>query len=117
MWKIIPIAFVQSAFLALAQVMLKFALAGMGRLRWSWEFVRSQLTNWWWLGCGASFVIATVLWMYILKRFPFSVAYPMSCLSYVFGMVAALLFFGEQIPLTRWLGILLILGGCMLIAK
>lgn len=117
MWKIVPIACLQSAVLALAQVLLKFALNKMGQARWAWSFVREQLTNWWWLGCGVSFVAATVLWMYILKRFPFSVAYPMSCLSYVFGMIAAMCFFGEQIPFTRWLGILLILGGCMLIAK
>lgn len=117
MTRLIPIAIIQSAVLALAQVMLKFALAGFGKWQWSWQFVKGQLTNWYWLGCGVMFTGATVLWMYMLKRFPFSQAYPMSCLSYVFGMIAAMVFFQEQIPLTRWLGILLILCGCILIAR
>ena len=90
MTRLIPIAILQSAVLALAQVLLKFALAGFGKWQWSWQFVKSQLTNWYWLGCGVMFTGATVLWMYMLKRFPFSQAYPMSCLSYVFGMIAAI---------------------------
>ena len=44
-------------------------------------------------------------------------AYPMVSLSYVFGMLAALLFFHETIPPTRWLGVFLIITGCFLVAK
>ena len=33
------------------------------------------------------------------------------------GMLAAMLFFHEQIPLTRWIGIALIMAGCVLIAR
>jgi undecaprenyl phosphate-alpha-L-ara4N flippase subunit ArnE len=44
-------------------------------------------------------------------------AYPMISLSYVMGMLAAIIFFHEQISLTRWIGVFLILGGCVLIAK
>ena len=58
-----------------------------------------------------------VLWMYIIKHFPFSMAYPMVSLSYVMGMFAAIIFFHEQIPLIRWVGVFLILTGCVLIAK
>jgi drug/metabolite transporter (DMT)-like permease len=117
MWKIVPIALIQSVFLALGQVFLKLALAKMGDFAWKWKFLLSQLTNWWWLGCGLSFLVASLLWFYILKHFPFSIAYPMSSLSYVMGMLAAIFIFGEQVPLVRWLGILLILLGCVLIAR
>jgi undecaprenyl phosphate-alpha-L-ara4N flippase subunit ArnE len=55
--------------------------------------------------------------MYIIKNFPLSMAYPMVSLSYVMGMLAAILFFHEQIPLVRWIGVFLILSGCVLIAK
>ena len=44
-------------------------------------------------------------------------AYPMVSLSYVFGMFAAMLVFHEQVPTVRWLGVLLIMAGCVLIAK
>jgi undecaprenyl phosphate-alpha-L-ara4N flippase subunit ArnE len=57
------------------------------------------------------------LWLYIIKTFPFSMAYPMISLSYVFGMFAAILFFHEEVPLVRWIGVLLIMSGCVLIAK
>jgi undecaprenyl phosphate-alpha-L-ara4N flippase subunit ArnE len=44
-------------------------------------------------------------------------AYPMMSLSYVFGMLAAIYIFHEQVSTVRWLGILLIMAGCYLIAK
>lgn len=98
-------------------MLLKFALMRMGMFSWSLHFFSAQLTNWWWLGCGICYALATVLWMYIIKVFPFSMAYPMISLSYVFGMLAAMFFFHESIPLTRWAGVLLIMAGCLLVAK
>jgi undecaprenyl phosphate-alpha-L-ara4N flippase subunit ArnE len=44
-------------------------------------------------------------------------AYPMISLSYVFGMLAAIVFFHEEVPLVRWAGVALIMLGCVLIAK
>jgi undecaprenyl phosphate-alpha-L-ara4N flippase subunit ArnE len=44
-------------------------------------------------------------------------AYPMISLSYVFGMLAAMFIFHETIPLTRWVGVALIILGCIFVAK
>ena len=44
-------------------------------------------------------------------------AYPLASMSYVFGMLAAIFIFHEEVPLTRWLGVVLIMGGCYFIAK
>ena len=98
-------------------MLLKLALASSGPFRWSWEFFKSQLTNWWFPACGVSFGIATVLWLYILKHFPFSLAYPLSCISYIFGMMAAIFIFHENVNWTQWLGVLLIMGGCILVSR
>ena len=117
MWRLVILAVTQSIFLCGGQVLLKLGLAASGSFRWSWSFFRSQLTNWWFLFCGISFGVATVLWLYILKHFPFSIAYPLSCLSYVFGMVAAILVFHEQVNWVQWLGVFLVLSGCILIAR
>jgi len=117
MLQIIPLSMLQCLLLSGGQVLLKFALTEMGSFQWKAQFFIRLLTNWWFLGCGLCYGIATILWMYILKNFPFSMAYPMISLSYVFGMFAAILFFHEQVPLTRWIGVLLIMGGCFLIAK
>ena len=102
--RILLIAVVQSVLLCSGQVLLKFALQRMGAFSWTLEFLTRNLTN-------------TLLWFYIIKNFPFSMAYPMISLSYVFGMFAAIVFFHEQIPLTRWIGVFLIMTGCVLIAK
>lgn len=117
MWKIVPLTLLQSVFLSGGQVLLKLGLAASGPFRWSWAFFRSQLTNWWFLGCGISFGVATVLWLYLLKHFPFSIVYPLSSLSYIFGVLAALLVFHEHIEWTQWLGVLLIMAGSALMVK
>ena len=111
------ISIIQSMLLCGGQVLLKLAMQKAGAFVWSLEFLTRNLTNWWLLACGICYGAATLLWMYIIKNFPFSMAYPMISLSYVFGMFAAIVFFHEQIPLTRWIGVFLIMTGCVLIAK
>ncbi len=117
MWKLIYLAIGQSLLLSGGQVFLKYALERMGSFEWSWAFFGRLLINWQFLLCGICYAGGTVLWMYILKKFPFSMAYPMISLSYVFGMIAAIVFFHESIPLTRWIGVFLIITGCVLIAR
>lgn len=96
---------------------LKFALQRMPSFGWTREFWCGMLHNWQFAASGVFFVSASLLWMYIIKVFPFSMAYPMVSISYVFGMVAAILFFGEQVSVHQWLGVGLIIIGCLLIAK
>lgn len=116
MIRLLLLVLIQSIALTGGQVMLRLAMQNMGTLSFSWSFLHNQLLNFWWLGCGLAFLTAGILWMYILKHYPFSVAYPMASVCYVFGMVAAIFVFHEQVSLTQWLGVLLIMGGCFLIA-
>lgn len=117
MWKLIPLAVSQSILLTGAQVFLKFALQRMPSFSWTREFWGTMLVNWQFAMSGILFGAASLLWMYIIKVFPFSVAYPMVSLSYVFGMFAAILFFHEQVSLMRWVGVMFIVLGCGLIVK
>ena len=114
MWRIIPLAVFQSLLLTGGQVFLKFALMRMAPFGWNRAFWSSVFVNWQFAVCGLLFLAASLLWIYIVKAFPFSMAYPLVSLSYVFGMLAAILIFREEVPLTRWLGVLLIMAGCML---
>ena len=59
--------------------------------------------------------LASLLWMYITRQFPFSTAYPMVSLSYVFGMLAAIVVFHEEVSVIKWLGVFFIILGCLLI--
>ena len=116
MWKILPLALVQSILLAGGQVFLKVALARMDAFSWTWRFWSRLLVNWPFALCGLCFLGASLLWMYLIKTFPLSIAYPMVSLSYVFGMIAAIVFFHESVSPVQWLGVLLIMVGCSLVA-
>ncbi len=117
MWKILTLSIAQSALLAGGQVFLKFALARMKPFGWTWSFFGSLLLNWQFAACGVLFLAASLLWLYMLKHYPLSIAYPLVSLSYAFGMVAAIVFFHETVTVTRWIGVGLIMIGCCLIAK
>jgi drug/metabolite transporter (DMT)-like permease len=67
--------------------------------------------------CGICFAAASLLWMYIVKHFPLSMSYPMVSLSYVFGMIGAIAFFHETVDIYKWIGVVLIMTGCFLIAR
>lgn len=116
-WLLLPLAVVQSLLLASGQVLLKFALARMLPFSWTAPFWKSVFVNWQFAACGLCYGAGSLLWFYILKHFPFSMAYPMVSLSYVFGMIAAIVFFHEPVSLAKWLGVLLIMAGCYFIAK
>ena len=46
----------------------------------------------------------------ILKKYDFSIAYPLTSISYVLGIGLAVMLL-QSVPLTRWLGVLLITAG------
>ncbi len=117
MWRVMVLAVVQSALLCGGQVFLKWALQRMQPFGWNAAFWLSLLANWQFACCGALFGTGSVLWMYIVKRYPLSVAYPMVSLSYVFGMLAAAVFFHEPVSASKWAGVVLIMAGCCLIAR
>jgi drug/metabolite transporter (DMT)-like permease len=59
---------------------------------------------------------ATVIWLYILSRAELSLVYPLQSLCYVTAAVAAVLIFKENIPLTRWGGLGLIVLGAYFVS-
>lgn len=63
------------------------------------------------------FVAAFFFWMYALARIDLSLAYPTVSASYVLIAVASMYLFGEQIPLTRWLGMGIIIAGIIVMYR
>lgn len=111
------LAVIQSLLLAGGQVLLKLALQRMEPFGWNLSFWTSVFANWQFAACGLCYGTGSILWFYIIKHYPFSMAYPMVSLSYVFGMIAAIVFFHEQVDIYKWIGVLLIMAGCYFIAK
>lgn len=117
MSNLLLLAIMQSMILAAGQVFLKFGLLRMEPFGWNLSFWRSVFFNWQFAASGLSFGTASLLWMYIVKRFPLSMAYPMISLSYVFGLLSAMIFFHEHVDAYKWIGVGLIVAGCFLISR
>lgn len=117
MHKLIILSTIQSLFLVTAQIFLKFAMARMDAFKFAWSWFKAILVNWQLACSGIAIATASILWFYILKHFDFSVAYPMISISYIFGQLAAIFIFHETVPLTRWIGVGLIVLGVMLVVK
>lgn len=117
MLKLLSLSIVQCLLLSSGQILLKAALEKMLPFGWNRDFWYSLFGNWQFGVCCICFGTGSLLWMYILKHFPLSMAYPLTSLSYIISMVAAILFFHEVVPLYRWIGCILIIAGCFLILK
>jgi undecaprenyl phosphate-alpha-L-ara4N flippase subunit ArnE len=117
MLKVIFLTLFQCFLLASGQVCFKFAVEKIHKFQWAWSFFADLFTNWWLLASGICLIAATVLWGFILKHFEFSVAYPITAFAYIFGMLAAIFIFHETVPLTRWIGVGLIIAGVVFLAK
>ncbi len=115
--KLFFLAILQSLLLAAAQVLLKVSLRDMPPFAWSWDYGRQLLLNFPFFCTGLCFAAGSVLWLYIVRHYPLSMAYPLVSLSYVFGMLAAVWIFHETVPVASWVGLLLILTGCWLITN
>jgi len=89
------------------QVMFKFAgvsLNAGGPLLLSRGFLVSAVAI-------SIYAVATLMWIYLLRSIPLSVAYPFMALSYALVPAAAWLFFSENISWTYATGIGLIILG------
>ncbi len=94
------------------QILWKTGLDQVGGISWS-NSLRVLLSPWILAGL-ALYLIATVVWFVVLSRADLSYAYPLQSTAYVIGVIAAWLIFKDVIPLTRWIGVLVIIAGVTL---
>lgn len=116
MWQLLGLSIIQSLMLSFGQLTMKIALERMPRFSWTPAFWSDLLTNWWFMLCGILFGGASLLWMYILKHFPLSMAYPMASMSFVFAVLLSIVFLHEDVSWNRWIGIGFIIIGCVFVA-
>jgi multidrug transporter EmrE-like cation transporter len=61
---------------------------------------------------GLSFyVMSTLCWLFVLQRFPLSVAYPTGALGYVFTVLLSVVFLQEPLSVRKIVSLLLIVSG------
>jgi drug/metabolite transporter (DMT)-like permease len=117
MLKLVLLSIIQSIFLMFSQVFLKLAVTQYGPFQFTFAYFRTVFTNLHLLLSGLSIAGAMSLWIYILRHYPFSVAYPMGSMSYIFGLIAAILIFHESVSPYRWLGVCIIIVGIYFVTK
>jgi len=61
--------------------------------------------------------VSAVLWLDVLSKLDFSMAFPMVSLTYVFSLVIGRFVFHETISPQRIVGVLLILGGLFFVVR
>jgi len=68
--------------------------------------------------CGIGFyAFSAILWVILLSKLDLSVAYPALSVGYVLILLVSVLFLGEQVSLSRFAGILLIIAGVVFIFR
>ena len=117
MFKLIILATIQSFLLAACQVFLKFAALRMGDFVFTWAYFKDLLMNWQLALSGISIAAASIIWFYMLKHYELSLVYPLISISYIFGMLASVFIFHEVVPITRWIGVGLIMVGVVFLTR
>lgn len=115
--KLLPAVLLQCVLLSAAQLLLKVSVERFGDFSWTWSFFAKALTTLPFYLSGLCAVAGSVLWMVILKHYDFSLAYPLTSLSYVVGLVAAQWILHEPVSPTRWLGVAIIVLGVFFVVK
>ncbi|MBO7460809.1 MAG: EamA family transporter [Bacteroidales bacterium] len=82
----------------------------------SWAFFRSFMN--WQLGLSLLlYIVAMVIYMFMLKSYSLSLVYPLTSISYIFTILLAMFLLGETVPVVRWVGVLFVMLGVGLIAR
>jgi undecaprenyl phosphate-alpha-L-ara4N flippase subunit ArnE len=118
MIKLVSTAFFQAALMVLGQLLLKLGMQHVHDFTWTWTCILHQILLNWGLISGVVLLVATnLLWMYMLKIYPFSIIYPLTSVGFVLGMLVGMLFLNETVVWSQWIGVMLIMGGCWFIVK
>ncbi|MBQ8099874.1 MAG: EamA family transporter [Paludibacteraceae bacterium] len=118
MIRLILTAFIQAASMVGGQMLLKLGMQRIPAFSWTWHCILHDVLLNYWLIIGVILLVGTnLLWLYMLKIYPFSVIYPLTSIGFALGMIGGMLLFGESVVWTQWIGVVLIMGGCYLIVR
>jgi drug/metabolite transporter (DMT)-like permease len=80
------------------------------------SFLKLFQTPWVIVGFGL-YGLSAILWLDVLSKLDFSLAFPMVGLTYVFTLLIGRFFFGEVVNWERMLGVAFIIGGIFFLIR
>ena len=90
---------------------------GMSKVHFQMSFkgITNILFNFYTIAGGIIYVIATLIWLYLLSREQLSRIYPLQSLCYIVGTIAGVVLFNESLTAPKVLGLILIFSGATLV--
>ena len=107
--------FINISLLLLGQVIWKLGTKTIN-FEMTLKGIFNLLFNPYVLGGGIIYVIASLLWIYILSKEDLSKVYPLQSLCYVFGAVIGIFIFKENVSTLKILGLCMIVSGAFIIS-
>lgn len=99
--------------MACGQILFKLGASkwnGETLVQWVWSFITNPF-----LICAVFlYAITIVVWIYVLRILPLSIAYPLTALSYVIVPIISYFFLHEKMSIHTLLGSLLIIQGVII---
>lgn len=115
--KLIGLIIIQCIMMTASQMMLKVSLQKFGKFEWSSRYFKVVFSTWEFAASGLLMIGFVILWSYLLKRYEFSLVYPLTGISFLIGLIASVIFFHEVVSITRWIGVIVMLIGIFLICR
>lgn len=81
------------------------------------DAVWNVATNWQVVGGLGLYVIAAIVWLFVLARADLSFAYPFVGIGFILTMLLGWVILGETLGAARLLGTLLVVGGVWLVSS
>ena len=91
------------------------ATAGLSQT-WAWTGITGLASTFTWVAI-ALIIVDLIVWLYVLKYIPLSIAFPLSRLVDVLVPISCWIILKEGISPLRWCGIALVILGLAIIAK
>ncbi len=118
---IFSLILLSTVFTVAGQLFFRKGMLDIGEISFSlqslWKTLGGTVSNIYVISGFILFALGAIWWLVILSKAEVSYAYPIGSLGYVLLLFASWLFLGESIPLSRWIGVLLICLGIFFIVR
>jgi len=61
--------------------------------------------------------LSSIFWLFVLQKFPLSVAYPSLAMTYIVVLFLSVMFYGEMLSATKLVAVFLIFSGVVLLNR